>query len=320
MFLSFQCEDGLSVSSKEMHEFQKHVTEWWRPGGQYAGLRSLNKLRVPLIKKLLLSNAKVKQSQPLSGYRVLDVGCGGGILAEPIARLGANVLGIDPLQDSIDEAKHHALKDPDLATLSYECSTIEELAEKQSNCFDIVLASEVLQYVDSPDVFLHNCCKLIKPGGHLFVTTINRTLLSTIFVKYAAENLLRIVSHNSWDETKFITTDELTDMLRRNNMNSLVYRAGVLKNFKNRAEKGVSAVVAVMLKQAPDRKDGGLRVTNESHIPLVGMYMTLKINFKRRSILADLLKQKILSYVVCSLFSYWFIFSNILTKTSYKNV
>lgn len=217
-------KDGSSVSSKEMHQFQKHVTEWWRPGGEYDALRSLNKLRVPLIKKLLLSNAKEKQYQPLSGYHVLDVGCGGGILAEPIARLGANVLGIDPLQDSIDEAKHHALKDPDLATLSYECSTIEELAEKQSNCFDIVLASEVLEHVDSPDVFIHNCCELIKPGGHLFVTTINRTLLSTIFVKYAAEYLLRIVPQNTHDENKFITTDELTDMLRRNNMNSLVYR------------------------------------------------------------------------------------------------
>lgn len=217
-------KDGSSVSSKEMHQFQKHVTEWWRPGGEYDALRSLNKLRVPLIKKLLLSNAKEKQYQPLSGYHVLDVGCGGGILAEPIARLGANVLGIDPLQDSIDEAKHHALKDPDLATLSYECSTIEELAEKQSNCFDIVLASEVLEHVDSPDVFVHNCCELIKPGGHLFVTTINRTLLSTIFVKYAAEYLLRIVPQNTHDENKFITTDELTDMLRRNNMNSLVYR------------------------------------------------------------------------------------------------
>ncbi|XP_057306293.1 ubiquinone biosynthesis O-methyltransferase, mitochondrial-like [Hydractinia symbiolongicarpus] len=217
-------KDGSSVSSKEMHQFQKLVTEWWRPGGEYDALRSLNKLRVPLIKKLLLSNAKERQCQPLSGYQVLDVGCGGGILAEPIARLGANVLGIDPLQDSIDEAKHHSLKDPDLATLSYECSTIEELAEKQSNCFDIVLASEVLEHVDSPDVFIHNCCELIKPGGHLFVTTINRTLLSTIFVKYAAEYLLRIVPQNTHDENKFITTDELTDMLRRSNMNSLVYR------------------------------------------------------------------------------------------------
>lgn len=201
-----------TVSATELAKFKTLAPEWWKNDGEYIALKSLNKLRVSLIKELLCGDAA--PHQPLSGMNILDVGCGGGILAEPLARLGANVTGIDPLQENIDAANTHRGEHTDLTSLSYTCTTVEELCRTHGESFDLVVASEVLEHVDNPEVFIQDCCTCVKPGGRMVVTTINRNVVSTALVKYAAEYLLRIVPAGTHDEEKFVEPGELVDMLR----------------------------------------------------------------------------------------------------------
>jgi len=216
-----------SVSQKELDQFRQFSSEWWKPGGEYDALRSLNHLRVPIVKQLLLKE-KINKVKPLECCSIVDVGCGGGILAEPLSRLGANVLGIDPLPENIDSAKYHASLDQELSTLQYECSSVEDLCYHGNHAVDMVVTSEVLEHVDNPENFICSCCQLVKPGGHILITTINRTLLSTLLVKYAAEYILRIVPQNTHDENKFIQPDELTDMLRKSNMVGINYKGMIM--------------------------------------------------------------------------------------------
>jgi len=204
-----------TVSNIELEKFKTLAPEWWKNDGEFIALKSLNKLRVPLIKELACGRRDVANpSQPLAGIKILDVGCGGGILAESLARLGANVVGIDPLQENIDAAEHHRGEHSDLAKLSYTCTTVEDFCREHGESFDVVVASEVLEHVDNPAVFVEDCCSCIKPGGRIVVTTINRNIVSTLLVKYAAEYLLRIVPQGTHDEGKFVTPEELVDMLR----------------------------------------------------------------------------------------------------------
>lgn len=123
-------------------------------------------------------------------------------------------MGIDPLQENIDAAEHHRGEHSDLAQLSYICTTVEDFCRNHGESFDVVVASEVLEHVDNPTVFVEDCCSCLKPGGRIVVTTINRNIVSTLLVKYAAEYLLRIVPQGTHDEGKFVTPEELVDMLR----------------------------------------------------------------------------------------------------------
>jgi len=221
---------GGTVSTKELEKFKSLSSEWWKSGGEYTALRSLNKLRVTLIREVLgRDRNKVQAGKPLSNLKILDVGCGGGILAEPLARLGAEVTAIDPLQENIEAAKAHIGDDKEFENLSYACTTIEEISSRKFEYFDLVVASEVLEHVENHSVFAEDCCRAIKPGGHLVITTINRTILSTLFIKYAAEYLFRIVPQNTHDEDKFIRPEEVVDMLRESGMVGMSFR-GMLMN------------------------------------------------------------------------------------------
>jgi len=213
-----------SINQEELQKFRGTATQWWKNNSEYTALRSLNKLRVPLIKEIS-PTAATTMYQPLKGVRILDVGCGGGILCEPLARLGAHVVGIDPVQENIDAALLHRGEDhPDLSTLTYTCTTIEEYSHQQREAFDIVVASEVVEHVEKANIFLQDCCVALKPGGRVLVTTINRNLLSTLLVKYAAEYMLRIVPPGTHDEDKFVTPNELVDMLRESGLVSINFR------------------------------------------------------------------------------------------------
>ncbi|XP_002167926.3 ubiquinone biosynthesis O-methyltransferase, mitochondrial [Hydra vulgaris] len=214
-------ETRQSVSSSEMDQFRKLSSQWWKPGGKFEALRSMNKLRIPLIKKLLSSGTELLKEYPLKGYKVLDVGCGGGILSEPIARLGAEVVGIDPLQENIEAAKSHLSFQPELINLKYQCTLLEELCAKE--LFDLVVVSEVLEHVNEPRTFVAYCCSHVKPGGYILFTTINRTFIASLLAKYVAEYIFRIVPINTHDENKFVPPYELTGYLQNSGMYKPTY-------------------------------------------------------------------------------------------------
>jgi len=216
-----ESESPKSTLNQEEHDkFRKMAHDWWDPKGPAQGLLSMNQLRVPLIKDGLISSGRTKQSsntsEPLSNLRILDVGCGAGLLCEPLARLGADVIGLDAVQENINCAKEHAAKDPIVrGRVNYLCSTIESFLEENPDIkkFDAVIASEVIEHVDNPPHFVSTCSSLIDEGGSFFLTTINRTQRSYLGAIIAAEYVLRLLPTGTHDWNKFITPQELQHML-----------------------------------------------------------------------------------------------------------
>ncbi|KAG7240637.1 hypothetical protein INR49_026692 [Caranx melampygus] len=183
----------------------------------------MNDLRVPFIRDNLLNVHRARHpGRPLAGLRILDVGCGGGLLTEPLGRLGANVMGIDPVEDSICTAQLHASYDPDLRDgVSYRACALEELSaegeeEHGAGHFDAVVASEVVEHLADLETFAFCCSHVLKPGGSLFITTINKTNLSYALGIVVAEQLLRIVPSGTHDWEKFISPVELERLLESN--------------------------------------------------------------------------------------------------------
>ncbi|KAG9278324.1 ubiquinone biosynthesis O-methyltransferase, mitochondrial [Astyanax mexicanus] len=207
-----------TVDPAEVRKFQALASKWWDERGEFGALHAMNDLRVPFIRDNLLSVHSARQmGSPLSALRVLDVGCGGGLLTEPLARLGADVLGIDPVQDSVRIAELHLSHDPALCgRVRYRACSLEELAdedEQEEEGFHAVVASEVLEHLADLETFIQCCHHVLKPGGSLFVTTINRTQMSYILGIIAAEQVLRIVPRGTHDWEKFISPVELETLL-----------------------------------------------------------------------------------------------------------
>ncbi|KAM6967620.1 ubiquinone biosynthesis O-methyltransferase, mitochondrial [Aplochiton taeniatus] len=184
----------------------------------------MNDLRVPFIRDNLLNVPRGQQpGQPLAGVRILDVGCGGGLLSEPLGRLGADVLGIDPVADSIGTAQLHTSHDPDLRSrVRYRACTLEALCEEadeedqkegETAQFDAVVASEVVEHLADLETFALCCGQVLKPGGSLFITTINKTNLSYALAIVAAEQVLRIVPSGTHEWDKFISPVDLERLL-----------------------------------------------------------------------------------------------------------
>ncbi|XP_076837407.1 ubiquinone biosynthesis O-methyltransferase, mitochondrial isoform X3 [Brachyhypopomus gauderio] len=204
-----------SVDPAELRKFQAVSSRWWDLQGGCAALHAMNELRVPFIRDNLLNVHSVRSlGKPLAGLRILDVGCGGGLLTEPLGRLGAAVVGVDPVEDSVRIAELHASHDPELQKcVKYRACTLEDLAHEEEEGFDAVLASEVLEHLADLDTFIHCCHHVLKPGGSLFITTINRTQLSYVLGIVLAEWLLRIIPSGTHDWDKFITPVELERLL-----------------------------------------------------------------------------------------------------------
>ncbi|XP_065057079.1 ubiquinone biosynthesis O-methyltransferase, mitochondrial-like [Rhopilema esculentum] len=215
---------GKTTLDDEVTKFNLLSSEWWDQSGDFMVLKAMNRLRIPWIKNTLLADSKQKSIRPLDSFKILDIGCGGGLLSEPLARLGANVTGIDPVASNIMAAKAHANIDENVArNTEYLCSTVEDMVDDHRETFDAVVASEVIEHVNYQLDFVQCCSQLIKPGGHLFVTTINRTIFSLLFAKYAAEYIVRIVPAGVHDWEKFVTTSELVDMLRRSKLEMIQF-------------------------------------------------------------------------------------------------
>jgi 2-polyprenyl-6-hydroxyphenyl methylase/3-demethylubiquinone-9 3-methyltransferase len=199
-----------SVDRDEVARFAALADQWWNPKGPYAPLHKLTPTRVEYVRDRLAEKFGLDTTslKSLKGLNLLDVGCGGGILSEPLSRLGAKVTGIEPAAESIVVAKAHA-REAGL-TIEYRAATAEELLA-EGKTFDAVIASEVIEHVNDPAAFVKTLAGLARPGGLVLFSTPNRTLKSFALVIVGAEYVLRWIPVGTHDWKKFITPDELKD-------------------------------------------------------------------------------------------------------------
>ena len=205
-----------SVNKKEIEKFSNMAAEWWDPEGKFKPLHKFNPIRIKYIKENIIKEFQLKNKKyPLSGINVLDIGCGGGLLSEPMCRLGANVTAIDASNKNIAIANLHAKKNN--LKINYICSSPEKL--KTTKKFDVILNMEIVEHVEDVDFFLKSCANLLKKNGLMFVATINKTLKSYIFAIVGAEYVLRWLPIGTHEWEKFVKPEELKSILIKNNLN-----------------------------------------------------------------------------------------------------
>ena len=201
-----------SVNKKEIDKFSKMANEWWDPEGKFKPLHKFNPTRIKYIKENIINNFKLKNKlKPLSGINILDIGCGGGLLSEPMSRMGANVTGIDASDKNIKIAKLHSKKNK--LKINYLCSSPEKL--KIEKKFDVILNMEIVEHVEDIDFFLKSCSKLLKKNGLMFVATINKTLKSYVFAIIGAEYVLRWLPIGTHEWEKFVKPEDLKKILMK---------------------------------------------------------------------------------------------------------
>jgi 2-polyprenyl-6-hydroxyphenyl methylase/3-demethylubiquinone-9 3-methyltransferase len=220
--------NSTSVDPADVARFEKLGRDWWNPRGSMRALHKLNPLRVDWIKTQILRHARPEETHadaglPLAGLSVLDVGCGGGILSEPLARLGALVTGIDPAPGNISIAQAHA-REAQL-DIVYEATTVEALAAAGAQ-FDVVCMMEVVEHVADVPAFIAGVCQVARPGGLVFAATLNRTFKSFALAIIGAEYVLRWVPEGTHQWEKFVTPRELEAALRDGGVDP-VERTGV---------------------------------------------------------------------------------------------
>ena len=203
-----------SINKKEIEKFSKMASEWWDPEGKFKPLHKFNPTRIKYIKENIIINFKLKNKlKPLSGINILDIGCGGGLLSEPMSRMGANVTGIDASDKNIKIAKLHSKKNK--LKINYLCSSPEKL--KITKKFDVILNMEIVEHVEDVDFFLKSCSKLLKKNGLMFVATINKTLKSYVFAIVGAEYVLRWLPIGTHEWEKFVKPEDLKQILMKYN-------------------------------------------------------------------------------------------------------
>jgi len=199
--------ESVNVDHAEIAKFEAMANRWWDPESEFKPLHEINPLRLNFIDKIA----------EISGKRILDVGCGGGILSESMARRGANVLGIDLGDTPLNVAKLHALEAG--VTIEYQKISTEELAQQvadnKSKPFDIITCMEMLEHVPDPASIIASCAKMLKPGGHLFLSTINRNAKAYLFAVVGAEYILNMLPRGTHDYSKFIRPSELASWIRK---------------------------------------------------------------------------------------------------------
>jgi 2-polyprenyl-6-hydroxyphenyl methylase / 3-demethylubiquinone-9 3-methyltransferase len=204
-----------SINKKEIEKFSKMATEWWDPNGKFKPLHKFNPIRIKYIKENIINDFKLNnKTKPLEKIDILDIGCGGGLLSEPMQRLGANVTGIDASIKNIKIAKLHAKKNR--LKINYLCSSPEKL--KINKKFDVILNMEIVEHVEDVQFFLNSCSKLLKKNGLMFVATINKTLKSYMFAIVGAEYVLRWLPIGTHEWEKFVKPEDLKNILKKNNL------------------------------------------------------------------------------------------------------
>ena len=204
-----------SVNKKEIEKFSKMAAEWWDPKGKFKPLHKFNPIRIRYIRDNIIQNYKLKDAtKPLKKIDILDIGCGGGLLSEPMQRLGANVTGIDASIKNIKIAKLHAKKNN--LDIKYIYSSPEKLKIKKK--FDVILNMEIIEHVEDVQFFLKSCSKLLKKNGLMFVSTINKTFKSYMFAIVGAEYVLQWLPIGTHEWEKFVKPEELKIILSKNNL------------------------------------------------------------------------------------------------------
>tara|TARA_B100000427_G_scaffold312968_1_gene304927 strand:- start:21 stop:749 length:729 start_codon:yes stop_codon:yes gene_type:complete len=206
---------SITINKQEIAKFSKIATEWWNPEGKFKPLHKFNPIRIKYIKDNIIKNFKLNSTiKPLKKINILDIGCGGGLLTEPMCRLGANVVGIDASQKNIDIAKYHAKKNR--LKINYLCTTPEDLKIKKK--FDVILNMEIVEHVENVNFFLKKSSELLKKNGLMFIATLNKTLKSYAFAIIGAEYVLRWLPIGTHDWDKFVKPEDLIKINKENNL------------------------------------------------------------------------------------------------------
>src|SRR5436190_7481962 len=202
-----------SIDPAEVETFSKIAAEWWDPKGKFAPLHKFNPVRLGFIRDQALYRfgRDGQARRPFEGLRLLDIGCGGGLLCEPMTRLGFAVTGVDASARNIATAAQHAAEQG--LSIDYRASTAEELLAAGEPPFDVILNMEVIEHVANPEAYLRDCAKLLKPGGLMIVATLNRTLKALALAKVGAEYILRWLPMGAHDWSKFLKPQEIRDFL-----------------------------------------------------------------------------------------------------------
>ena len=202
-----------TINKKEIEKFSKIAEEWWNPNGKFKPLHKFNPIRIKYIKENIESDLNIKNKyKPLNGLSVLDIGCGGGLLSEPMARLGAKVVGIDASDRNIKVAKYHLKKSK--LKIKYLNTSPESL--KTSEKFDIILNMEIVEHVENVNSFIKQSSKFLKKSGIMFIATLNQTLKSYIFAIIGAEYILQWLPIGTHDWNKFVKPETLTNICKKN--------------------------------------------------------------------------------------------------------
>ena len=224
---NFSAAPASTVDPAEIAKFSKLSAQWWDPNGKMAPLHKINPLRLTYIRDAACRKFErnLKSLNCLSGLRILDIGCGAGLLCEPLTRLGAQVIGVDPSATNIAAARLHA--DKGHLSIDYRCTTVEEMDVRER--FDIVLAMEVVEHVSDVGVFLNRCAAMLKPGGLMVISTLNRNWKSFALAIVGAEYVLRWLPRGTHQWDKFVTPNELEIAIEQSGL-SIVNETGVIYN------------------------------------------------------------------------------------------
>ncbi len=208
----------VTIDAGEVAKFSALAEEWWDPSGKFAPLHKFNPVRLAFIRDSCAAHFGRKGLRPFEDLALLDIGCGGGLLCEPMARLGFSVTGVDPSEKNIGTASAHA-RSMGIA-IDYRCASAEVLAAEGLG-FDVVLNMEVVEHVADLRAYLMACARLVKPGGLMFVATLNKTLKSLALAKIGAEYILRWLPAGTHDWNRFVTPAELRRLLEGAGLNPL---------------------------------------------------------------------------------------------------
>ncbi len=220
--------DRTTIDQSEVDRFSAMAAEWWSPTGKFRPLHKFNPVRLAYIKQQVCErfDRDINDPKAFKGLRFLDIGCGGGLLCEPMARMGAEIVGADASPVNIEVAKIHAAQSG--LKIDYRAVTAEALAEAGEK-FDVVLNMEVVEHVADVDLFMEKCAAMVKPGGLMFVATINRTLKARALAIFMAENVLRWLPKGTHQFEKLVRPEELEQPLVRSGMR-IIDRNGVFYN------------------------------------------------------------------------------------------
>ena len=205
----------ITINKKEIDKFSKLAEEWWDPNGKFKPLHNFNPVRLKYIKDSIVKKYKNNdKKRPLKNIRILDIGCGGGLLCEPLSKLGAEVVGIDASEKNIKIAKLHSIENN--LKINYFCASPENFKIKGK--FDVILNMEIVEHVENVNFFLNQSTKFLKKEGLMFVATLNKTLKSFFFAIIGAEYVLRWLPIGTHDWDMFIEPKKLINICKNNNL------------------------------------------------------------------------------------------------------